>query len=180
MTLALIGLLAAVNPAAAAATIARDRRTDRPVPVGIGVAAAVVALAVLAAVSDTVLEALDVNLGTYRLGAGVVLVFAGIRWLVTGTGAPATEPETDLGLAAFVTFPTLVTPGAAALAISIGAEHGVGRVAVGAAVAAVLGGLGVFRRRTLPPAMIAGAVRFLGGVTAVIGVILAVDGVKTL
>lgn len=180
MTLALLGIFATVNPAAAALALLRDRRTDRPAAIAAGAVVALVALVLLAVASEPLLDALDVNLGTYRLGAGVIVAFAGVRWLVAGAVAPAEEPETDRGLAAFVAFPTLFTPGAAALAVSIGAEDGVVPVAVAAAVAVAVGALGVYVRRLVHPKFAGGGVRLLGAVAGIIGVIVAVDGIRTL
>lgn len=180
MTLALLGFLATVNPAAAALALARDRRTDRPRPLAAGTAVALAALVGLGAAAAPVLDALDVNLGTYRLGAGVVIAVAGLRWLAVGAAAPVPEPDDDRHLAGFVAFPVLLTPGAAALAVSVGAEHGAITVAWTVAVAVVLGGFGLYLRRSLPPLLTGGVVRFLGAAATVVGVIVAVDGIRTL
>ena len=180
MILALLGFLATVNPAAAALALVRDRRTDRPRPVLAGVVVAAVVLAALGGSADPILDALDVNLGTYRLGAGIVMAVAGLRWLVAGPVAASDEPDDDRRLAAFVAFPVLLTPGAVVLAVSVGAEHGVAVTAGTAAVAVVLGGLGLYLRRSLPGLLMSGLVRFLGAVATVVGVIVAVDGVRTL
>lgn len=180
MTLVLIGFLAAVNPAAAALALADNRRRDRPVPIAVGAAVAAVVLVVLAGVAEPVLDALEVNLGTYRLGAGVVLAVAGLRWLAAGPVAAADEPETTRGLAAFVAFPLLLTPGAVVLAVSVGAEHGTAMTAVAVVVAVALGALAVLLRRRLPVPVLRGFVRLLGAVLTVVGVIVAVDGVRTL
>lgn len=180
MILALLGFLAAVNPAAAAVALVRDRRTDRPRSVTAGTLVALVLLVALAAASDPILDVLDVNLGTYRLGAGIVLALAGVRWLVAGPVAAVAEPEEDRRLAGFVAFPVLFTPGAAALAVSVGAEHGTAVAASTAAVAVVLGGLGLYLRRSLPHLLMNGLVRMLGAMATVVGVIVAVDGVRTL
>ena len=180
MTLALLGLIATINPAAASLALVRDRRTDRPASVATGAAVAAVVLVALAAASGPVLDALDVNLGTYRLGAGVVIVVAGLRWLVMGAVPPVEEPEGDRRLAGFVAFPVLITPGATALALSVGAEHGTARAAIAVGVAVVLGGVGVYLRRSIPHLLALGLVRLLGAAATVVGVIVAVDGIRTL
>jgi len=180
VTLALLGFLATVNPAAAALALARDRRTDRPRPVLLGALGAIAALIALGAAAEPVLDALDVNLGTYRLGAGVVIAVAGLRWLVAGAVPAVEEPDEDRRLAGFVAFPVLLTPGAAVLAVSVGAEHGAATTAIAVAVAVALGGIGVYLRRSLPASLIGGFVRLLGAVATVVGVIVAVDGVRTL
>ena len=180
MIAALLTLLAAVNPAAASVALARDRRTDRPVPVLIGAMAAAVVLVALAGGADPLLDLLDVNLGTFRLGAGVVLAVAGVRWLAVGAPAEAGEPATDRRLAAFVCFPTVLTPGAAVAAVSVGAEEGVATAAVAVVVAVLAAGAGVYFRRRVPELLAQGLVRFFGGGAVLFGIILAVDGTRTL
>lgn len=180
MILALLGFLSTVNPAAAAVALVRDRRTDRPRSVTAGTAFALVLLVALAAASEPILDVLDIGLGTYRLGAGIVIAMTGVRWLVAGPVTPVPEPEDDRRLAGFVAFPVLFTPGAAVLAVSVGAEHGTAVATWTAAVAVVLGGLGLYARRALPHLLMNGLVRFLGAVATVVGVIVAVDGIRTL
>ena len=180
MTFAILSFLAAVNPGAASVALARDWRTDRPVPVAVGTVAAVAVLVALAAFSAPCLDALDVNLGTYRLGAGIVLAVSGLRWLAVGAPMSTTEPDTDARLAGFVFFPTLMTPGAAVLAVSVGAERGVGIGAIAAALAVVVGGIGVYFRRRVPALLAQSLVRLFGAGGVIVGVIIAVDGLRTL
>ncbi len=180
MTFAILSFLAAVNPGAASVALARDWRTDRPMPVAIGTAAATAVLVALAAFSNPCLDALDVNLGTYRLGAGIVVAAAGLRWLAAGAPMGTTEPNTDARLAGFVFFPTLMTPGAAVLAVSVGAERGSAVAAIAVAVAVIVGGFGVYYRRRVPELLAQSLVRLFGAGGVVIGVILAVDGLRTL
>ena len=179
MTLAILGFLATVNPAAAALALVRDRRTDRPrsVVAGVGIAAAI--LIALAAAADPLLDLLDINLGTYRLGAGVVITVAGLRWLVAGAVPACEEPDEDRRLAGFVAFPVLLTPGAVVLSVSVGAEHGALATAVAAGIAVVLAGLGLYMRRSVPHLFMIGLVRMLGAAATVIGIIVAIDGVRT-
>lgn len=180
MILALIGFLATVNPAAAALALVRDRRTDRPGSVITGVVLAIVVLLVLAIAAEPLLDLLDISLGTYRLGAGVVIAVAGLRWLVVGAPPACEEPDEDRRLAGFVAFPVLLTPGAVVLAVSVGAEPGWVEAAVGIVVAVVLGGLGLYLRRSLPHLLMIGLVRMLGAAATVLGVVVAVDGIRTL
>lgn len=180
MTLAILGFLATVNPAAAALALVRDRRTDRPRSVAAGVALAAAVLVALAAAADPLLELLDIDLGTYRLGAGVVIAVAGLRWLVAGAVPACDEPDDDRRLAGFVAFPVLLTPGAVVLAVSVGAEHGTVGAAIAAAIAVALGGLGLYLRRSLPHLLMMGLVRLLGAAATVLGVVVAVEGIRTL
>lgn len=180
MITAALALLVAVNPAAASLALARDWRTDRPVPVLAGTVVAGVALVGLAGLADPILDLLDVNLGTFRLGAGVVLTIAGLRWLAVGTPAGTQEPLNDSRLAGFVCFPTLLTPGAAVVAVSVGAEEGLSVAAAAVAAAVLIGGIGVYYRRRVPELLAHGLVRLLGGGAIVMGIAIAVDGVRTL
>lgn len=180
MLLALLGFLATVNPPAAAVALVRDRRTDRPRSVIAGTAVAAAVLVGLAAAADPILDLLDIDLGTYRLGAGVVIAVAGLRWLVAGAAPAAEEPDEDRRLAGYVAFPVLLTPGAVVLAVSVGAEHGWIDAAVGVLVAVVLGGVGLYLRRSMPHLLMAGLVRMLGAAATVLGVAIAVDGIRTL
>ena len=180
MTAALLGLIAAINPAAAVAALATDRRTNRPGAVAAGGAIAAVVLLALAAAGDSILDVLDVNLGTYQLGAGAAVGFAGIRWLVFGPATTAEEPESDRGLTGYVAFPALITPAAAALAISVGAEDGVGEAIAGIVIGVVAGTVGLYYRRSISRNVVTALVRLLGAIAVVIGIALAVNGVRTL
>ncbi|MDZ7676153.1 MAG: hypothetical protein U5K30_13925 [Acidimicrobiales bacterium] len=180
MITAIVAFLAACNPAAALVALAHDRRTDRPLPVAAGAMAAFAALVVAAAASDAILDVLELNLGTFRVGAGAVLVVSGLRWLVAGAPRDAVEPGSDLRLAGFVAFPTLLTPAAAVLAVSVGADEGVLTVMVAAAVAIALGGLGVYLRRSVPVALGTSMVRLIGAGTVIVGAGMVVDGLQTL
>jgi small neutral amino acid transporter SnatA (MarC family) len=177
---AVIAFLVAVNPGAASAALARDWRTDRPAPVALGTGLAVVLLAALAGLADPILDVLDLNLGTYRLGAGVVIATAGLRALVERARRGADEPTTDVRLTGYVFFPTLVTPAAAVLAIAVGADEGLLTATLAAAIAVVAGGLGVYYRRRIPELLAGALVRLLGAGAVIIGVALAFDGIKTL
>jgi multiple antibiotic resistance protein len=177
---AIVAFLAACNPAAALVALAHDRRTDRPLPVIAGAVAALTALLVAAAASRPILDVLDVSLGTYRVGAGVVLVVSGLRWLFSGAPRDAIEPDTDLRLAGFVAFPTLLTPAAAVLAVSVGAEEGTLTVLGAAGLAIVAGAAGVYLRRSVPVALAGAGVRLIGAVTIIVGAGLVVDGLRTL
>ena len=177
---AIVAFLLTCNPAAATVALAHDRRTDRPIPVVAGAVAAALTLVLLGVGADSILELLELNLGTFRVGAGAIIIVAGIRWLATGSPKDAIEPETDVRLAGFVFFPTLLTPGAAVLAVSTGAEEGTGVVALAAALAIAVGAAGVYARRSIPHALALGAVRLVGAGSIVVGAGLLVDGLKTL
>lgn len=180
MTTTLIAFLVACNPANALSALGFDRRTDRPIPVIAGTVAAIATIAALAVASTPVLEALGLNLGTYRVGAGVVVAAAGLRWLVSGTPKPAEEPATDLRLGGYIFFPTLTTPASVVLAVSAGVERGALETTIAATICILLGAIGVYERRRMPVALAGALVRLLGAGAVVIGIGLVVDGIKTL
>lgn len=180
MITAVIAFLVTVNPAAASVALARDWRTDRPLAVALGATFAIGLLTALAALADPLLDVLDINLGTYQLGAGVVVAVAGLRALIERARAGAEEPATDVRLTGYVFFPTLFTPAAAVMAISLGAEEGAATAAVGAIVAVVTGGVGVFYRRRIPEMLAGALVRLLGAGAVIVGIALAFEGIRTL
>jgi small neutral amino acid transporter SnatA (MarC family) len=180
MIAALIGLLAAMNPAAAAASLAADRRTNRPVPVAIGGALAFVVLVVLAVAAESIMSTLDINLGTFDLGAGVVIAVSGLRSVIAGPPSVAEEPESDRGLAGFVAFPALITPAVAALAVSVGAREGSSTAAVGLALATIVAAGALYRRRDVSRPVTIALVRLFGAVGVIIGVTIALHGIRTL
>lgn len=180
MTIAIIAFVLAVNPAAAARAFSRDRRPDRPLAISVGWAIAVGVLAVLAAASGPLLDVLDLSEGTFRLGAGVVVGALGLRWLVLGTADPVAEPDTDGALAGFVAFPTLLTPGAAVLAVSVGAGEGAITAVVGAAVGTAAGAITVWLRHRLSQTLLGATVRMIGAGAVLIGLGIGVDGVQTM
>ena len=180
MITAVIAFLVAVNPAAASVSLARDWRTDRPVSVAAGTVFAVALLVALAAFSDPILDLLDINEGTFELGAGVVVAVSGLRALAGLVPRGTTEPTTDVRLTGYIFFPTLLTPAAAVMAVAVGAEDGTAIAAVGAALAVVIGGFGAFYRRRIPELLAGGLVRLLGAGAVIIGIALAFDGTRTL
>lgn len=180
MNRAILAFLVAVNPAAAARAFTRDRRPDRPAAVAAGAVVAVAILAALAAGAETLLDVLDLSSGTFRLGAGVVVSVTGLRWLVLDPSEGVTEPDGGRALAGFVAFPTLLTPGAAVLAISVRLSDGPGTAIVGAAVGAGAGAAALLLRRRFPPIVSAALVRAIGAAAVVIGIGIGVDGVQTM
>lgn len=180
MTSTLIAFLMACNPANATSALGHDRRTDRPVPLVVGTTVAIAVVVALAVASQPILDLLGLNLGTYRVGAGVVIAVAGLRYLIVGSPKPAEEPATDFRLGGYIFFPTLTTPGSVVLAVSAGVEHGAAVTSVAAAACIILGAVGVYQRRRMPVALTAALVRLLGAGGVVIGVGLVVDGIKTL
>jgi small neutral amino acid transporter SnatA (MarC family) len=165
-----LALLAAVNPAAVAATL-RGAVAARAVALAAAVAW-VVAVA-LAVASDEVLDLLDVSAPTFRLGAAVVLGAASLRWLV---GGPPHLDGDDVGAAA-AALPAVVTPQLAVVSIAMGADEGVVPVAVAGAVALALSWaawrVGGGRKAW------SWAARLVAGAGTVVAIALAVDALQT-
>lgn len=159
MTQALLVLLAAVNPLAAAAGLAGalapsppggadgesgPGRRDRLVTLFLGVDAAAALAVLLAWLSDPFLELLDVSPPTFRITAAVVVGVSGLVWLLRGASLkvdaerPADEQLPPSGprraLVVPILVPVLVTPALVTASISMGADHGVVPVLVAAAV----------------------------------------------
>ena len=173
----LLALLAAVNPMAVAVALwPRERRTTMAAAAAVAVAVAVVC----AGVSDPILDALDVTLGTFRVAAAVVLGIAGARWLIVG--APGVAGEGPAGGPGRVLIPLLIpvllTPQLVMVSVSVGADDGVAAVAVGTAVSLALAWLATIVTKRHHVAWTAG-VRMVAALAIVVALILAVDGVKT-
>ena len=167
-TLALF--LVAVNPAAVAAWIPRaalSRTTARLAFVGTAVA-----VAVLAAGSDPLLDWLDVSPPTFQVAAGAVLGIAAARWVAVGARAPSSADEPSV-------LASLLSPQLVAAAITAGADVGTAWTTAAATVALLVAAAAVAWQRHLSAAVWSWAARLVGlaGVAVALG--LVVDGVKT-
>ncbi len=172
---ALLAFVAAVNPAAVAIAVG-----PRPSRTMVAAAAAITfALALAAALSDGVLDALDVTPETFRVAAAGVLGLTGARWLVIGARPVTVDPPSDgwRAVAVPLLIPVLVTPALAMVSISVGADDGVAVAAIGAGVALALAwGATVVRS----PALVwSWAARVFGALGIAVALALAVDGVRS-
>jgi small neutral amino acid transporter SnatA (MarC family) len=170
-------LLAALNPMAVAVALwPRERRTTMAAAAAIAWGIAVVC----AAVSDPILDALDVTPGTFRVAAAVVLGIAGARWLIVGAPTVAGEgPAGGPGRVALpLLIPVLLTPQLVMVSLSVGADDGVAAVAGGAAASLALAWFATSVTKRHHVAWTAG-VRMVGALAIAVALALAVDGVKT-
>jgi small neutral amino acid transporter SnatA (MarC family) len=135
--LAVVAIVAAVNPSRVAETAAGLPEASRP-PAGsargvalIGAGAAGVVYVLLAVVASPLLDAIDVSAPTMMVAAGLVLILAAAKDLFVG--APAPEPALDGWGAALVpvAVPASVRPQVGVAAVAIGATHGPAAVVVG-------------------------------------------------
>jgi small neutral amino acid transporter SnatA (MarC family) len=173
----LLALLAAVNPLAVAVALwPRERRWTMAAAALIAGAIAVVC----AGVSEPILDALDVTLGTFRVAAAVVLGLAGARWLVAGAPVVAGDGPAD-GPGRIVVpllIPVLVTPQLVVVSVSVGADEGVAVVAAGAAVSLALACIAAVLPKGRRAAWTAG-LRLVAALAVAVALGLAVDGVRT-
>jgi len=172
--------LAAVNPFRLRGGVPEGPSgTARLGPLVGGAALGLAVLIGLAVASGPFLEAIEVTPETFRIAAGLVAVAAGIRTVVRPE--PGEEPESPGWRAALwpVAFPRVVSPEAAALALTAGSIEGVGATTVVlAASLVVLVALGAVTRSGRAVAVL----RWLAGLTGVLlvaaGVFLMIDGIR--
>jgi small neutral amino acid transporter SnatA (MarC family) len=163
-------LLAAVNPAAIA--VAVPRVALREVPARLALAVTAIAAAVLAGVSEPLLDWLDVSAPTFRLAAGVVLGLAAGRWVLLG----AKPLDTVDGLSILT---VALSPQLAAVSITEGTEVGAVPVGVATVVALAAALAAVVVQNRPATAVWSWAARLVGVAGVALAVDLIVDGVKT-
>lgn len=172
----ILTLFVAVNPPAVAAAL-RGMQPRREMAVAAAIAAVVAGACAL--LSRPALDALDVSPATFQVAAAVVLGLAGVRWLVVG---PWRVPDgVPVGgwrrIVVPLLIPALVTPQLVVVSTSLGADHGVGPVVVGAAAASALVWAAAIARAR--PLVWSVASRFVGMGAVVLALALATDGIRT-
>jgi small neutral amino acid transporter SnatA (MarC family) len=173
---AFLAFLAAVNPPAVALAL-RPPESRRLMAAAVLIAAG--AAVALAAASESVLDALDVSDGTFRVAAGVVLGIAALRWLVGGARPVIVEEATGAArIAVPLLIPVLFTPQLVMTSISAGVDHGTAVVAGAAALALALAWLAGTQKG--PPVVWTVATQFFGALGVAVALSLIVDGVQTI
>ena len=172
----LLTLVVAVNPPAVAVAL-RDRRARREMAVAAVLAAGVAGACAL--VSGPALDALEVSSATFQVATAVVLGLAGVRWLLVGPWRLPDERPADGWRQVVVPLlvPVLVSPQVVVVSTSLGADHGVGIVVAGAAVAFALAWAAAAVRAH--PGVWSIASRFVGMGAVVLALALATDGIRT-
>ena len=172
--------LAAFNVARTRLGVPEDeaRRARAGVLVG-GALLALGVTAALAACSGPLLRSLEITPETFRIAAGFAAVIAAA--VVLAAPRPAAEPVPRRWRAAVwpVAFPLLLGPEVAALAVATGSQEGVAATLVAAGIGlAALVALGFLPRRPLPDRVLVWASRCFGAVLLLVGIWLAVDGIR--
>jgi small neutral amino acid transporter SnatA (MarC family) len=174
-------LLLALNPARAAFGIPRAGRASRTVVglAAIGGAIGGLAVCLVAALADPLLDALDVSDPSFRVAAGIVAAIAGAADLFRRPPPPEPALAGWRGALVPVAFPVFSRPALVVLAIGAGADRDllvtVGAMAIGVAL---LTGLAARWPIDGPPGrVLRWAARLLAAGLVACGVILTIDGV---
>jgi small neutral amino acid transporter SnatA (MarC family) len=176
-----LALLLALNPARAAVGIPRAGRSAREVArlCAIGGAIGGLAVCVLAALGDPVLDALGVSAPAFRTAAGAIALLAGALDLLRRPPGP--EPALPGRRAALVpvALPLVARPALLVMALGAGADQGV-PVAAGA-MAVGVAGLGALAARVATDGPEGRGLRWLARLAAAglvaCGVLLTIDGI---
>ena len=155
-----------------------DGRARGPALLG-GSLLAVGVVAALAGWSGPLLRALQITPETFRIASGIAAMLAGAYVLIVPRPVPEPSPGGWWAALWPVCFPLLAGPEVMALAVTTGSREGVpgSLVAAGASVAVLLG-LGLLPRRPLTDRVLRWLSRVLGMVLLVVGVWLAIDGIR--
>jgi small neutral amino acid transporter SnatA (MarC family) len=170
----LLVLLAAINPPRLRPHF--DTRT-RPMETLGAMLVTFVVTVTLAALGDSILDALQITPETWHIGAGAVALLVGGKMLIAPELTGIETPDGWAAVLAPFTFPLLFTPQLAALAILQGTTGSVAAAAGWLAVALVvtLAIAAVPHRR---PVLWAASARFFGAVLAILAVALIVGGIR--
>ncbi len=177
----LLALVVALNPPRAAFGIPRAGRSQRAVVsiAALGGLIGGLAVCAAAAVSGSLLEALDISDPSFRIAAGVVAALCGVADLLRRPPPPEPALAGWLGALVPVAIPLVVRPAVLVLALGAGADQGPLVAAGGMAIGiALLTGLTAWCATGGPSGRVLGwASRLLATVLVACGVLLAVDGV---
>lgn len=178
--LMLVAYLATLNPMRTRLGV--PEHTDGKARMGLlasGAAVGVVALVALAAVAQSLLDALEISPETFRIAAGLVLVVVAVRMLFVSV--PPAEPIPDGARAALwpVAYPRVISPETITLVLTTAASDGVGAMLPGLVGATgVLVALGVIRTGSLSERILANLGRVLAVALVLVGIWLALQGVR--
>ena len=175
--LAILALLGALNSGRTRASAPMD--TTMRGPALVACLGALVALIVAFSwLSDPILDTLGVSEPNARIAAGIALLVVAAHDLFGA--APTPEPGLSGPLAGLVpmAFPVAFTPASAALAIAIGVDHGV-VTTVGVAIPA-LAVVAVVTLAPIPSSLSPWVTRFTAMLASVVGILVTLDGVRSI
>jgi small neutral amino acid transporter SnatA (MarC family) len=175
-TLLFITAIAAVAPARFRLAV----RASRVAVLGRVFGGALITLAVVAGVAlagDSILDWLSVRSESWRIAAGIVAGFTGVRRLLSGLPQP--EPVLDRVPAALVpvAFPMLITPVVVTVALAGGVDLGVGNTVISFTVALGLAAATAAVPGERTSTLWLGASRFAAAVLIVVAVALIISGI---
>lgn len=174
-TLIALAAISAANPfrVGACAPLPKDTRRQTS---AVATAVSLIAVGALVALSDPILDLLNVSGSSSRIAAGVAVLVLGVRDLFAQPPAP--EPALEGWLAGLVplAFPAIFSPALAILAISAAAERGAGTALgiIGAVILAIGLSVAVGVRATYWRAAT------VGSAGVVIGTMLTLNGVAAI
>lgn len=170
----LLALLAAINPPRLRPHL--DART-RPAHALAAAAIVLVVGALLIGFADDILDALDITVETWHIGAGVVGLLVGAR-VVVAPGLRGIEmPDGRVAAVAPFAFPLLFTPQLAVLVVLLGATDSK-PAAIGWLATALALSVGVAALPHRRPGLWPAAARFLGALLVILSVALIVAGIR--
>lgn len=178
--LAIIAYLATLNPVRARLGVPESEGGKaRMRLLAPGTFIGVAALIGFAAVSGPLLDALEISPETFRIAAGFVLVIVATWMIFVPVPAPEPVPRGPGSLVWPVAYPRVISPETITLAITTGASDGVGSALPGLVVAAaVLVALGPVSTRGTVGRVMAALGRVFAVALVVVGVWLALQGVR--
>lgn len=173
-------MLAAVNPAAAAAAPTPPGRPLSMRTVALASLIAIAALGGAALLADPILDGLGVEPETFRVGAGVMLLVGGALAVWNGA-TPHRGPWEGSAAALFpLALPLFATPAALAAAISYGADRGQGETLLAGVVAVAVAGVLLGVRAGRFEAGTDAAARITGALLVIVAAGLVVSGVRAI
>lgn len=150
---------------------------ERPAQSLAAVAIVLVAGVVLVGSATSILDALDITVETWHIGAGAVGLLVGARVLVFPGLGDVEVPDGWVAAVTPLAFPLLFTPQLAALAILLGSSESKA-AAIGWLTAALALNVGVGAAPYRRPAVWTAAARFLGALLVILSVALVIAGIR--
>lgn len=183
----LVGMFAVIAPLGAVAAVLADRVRAGALPhdsrlmLG-GPAAALAVLAAFAALSDPLLDWLDVSPESFQFAAGAAMFPLALRLILQGDSASLPERPPSYAWLVPLAVPMLAGPSSIIAGVSYAARFGESEAIAASAIvlaltAGMLAAMEWFEK--MPLVLVQTAARLSGALLVVIAVELAVDGVRS-